>query len=300
MFVNLVVGDISQRVDFTLSVLSPVASAMRAAFVSVNLFSLLCDGNTSVTATSTGTITRFGGPILYLFVYGFVLLAILVWADSGSVLPRRMSAPRRRQLQLAPAEEQAPHGASRTDVADEAKSVSGSSDLLRVLHVTKTFGNNKVVDDVSLGVSNDTVFAMLGPNGAGKTTCFNIIRKSIKILTSYVSNIYFSGGDVMPDVGDVLIKGVSVVHHPRSARLSLGVCPQFTAIDSQLTVREHLTIYARLKGLRGEEILANVDSLMRATALISYADRLASKLSGGNQRKLSLAIALLGMFAPLC
>lgn len=78
--------------------------------------------------------------------------------------------------------------------------------------------------------------------------------------------------------------------------MSLGVCPQFTAIDSQLTVREHLLVYGRLKGLyRGEEVQSNVERLMRATSLHMYADRLASKLSGGNQRKLSLAIALIGM-----
>ena len=78
----------------------------------------------------------------------------------------------------------------------------------------------------------------------------------------------------------MLINDTSIVHHPRSARLSLGVCPQFTAIDSQLTVREHLMIYGRLKGLyRGEELNRNVECLMRATALHTYADRLASKLS---------------------
>ena len=100
----------------------------------------------------------------------------------------------------------------------------------------------------------------------------------------------------MPDSGDVLVEGTSVVNHPRTARLSLGVCPQFTAIDSQLTVREHLMIYGRFKGLRpGPELHTNVNTLMKATALYQYADRLASKLSGGNQRKLSLAIALIGI-----
>lgn len=102
-------------------------------------------------------------------------------------------------------------------------------------------------------------------------------------------------GDIIPDLGDVLIQGVSVVRHPRTARLSLGVCPQFTAIDSQLTVREHLHIYGRLKGLyRGPELEESVDILLQSTALDLYADRLASQLSGGNQRKLSLAIALIG------
>jgi ATP-binding cassette subfamily A (ABC1) protein 3 len=85
------------------------------------------------------------------------------------------------------------------------------------------------------------------------------------------------------------------VHNPRAARVFLGVCPQFTAIDSQLTVRQHLRVYGRLKGLkRGEEVNRNIEMLLRATSLDIYADRLASKLSNGNQRKLSLAIALIG------
>ncbi|KAG1742779.1 uncharacterized protein EDB91DRAFT_297988 [Suillus paluster] len=263
-------------IHFTLSVLSPVASVMRAAFVSVNLFSLLCDGTTPVTTASLGDIMRYGGPILYLFVYGFVLFGILVWVDSGSIIPRRFLNTKKRQVRMN--ELQANFEANRQDVAAEAHAVGHSSDALRLLHLTKAFGGNKVVDDVSYGVSRDTIFAMLGPNGAGKTTTFNMIR-----------------GDVVPDMGDVLIKGTSVLTSPRTARLSLGVCPQFTAIDSQLTVREHLMIYGRLKGLnRGHELKSNVEALMVATSLHVYADRLASQLSGGNQRKLSLAIALIG------
>lgn len=99
----------------------------------------------------------------------------------------------------------------------------------------------------------------------------------------------------MPDIGDVFINGTSVVRHPRTARSSLGVCPQFTAIDSQLTVREHLMIYGRLKGLRrGTELDTSIEAILHGTSLVMYADRLASKLSGGNQRKLSLAISLIG------
>jgi ATP-binding cassette subfamily A (ABC1) protein 3 len=93
----------------------------------------------------------------------------------------------------------------------------------------------------------------------------------------------------------VLIDGLSVVRHPRTARSALGVCPQFTAIDSQLSVREHLIVYGRLKGLhKGQELEESVEAILHGTGLNMYADRLASKLSGGNQRKLSLAIALIG------
>lgn len=111
------------------------------------------------------------------------------------------------------------------------------------------------------------------------------------------SSLRYIGGDVIADSGDVLIDGISVTRNPRTARLALGVCPQFTAIDSQLTVREHLTTYGRLKGLiLGQGLEESVDSVLHGTALVTYADRLASKLSGGNQRKLSLAIALIGRF----
>ncbi|KAG1840268.1 hypothetical protein DFJ58DRAFT_858320 [Suillus subalutaceus] len=239
---------------------------MRAAFVSINLFSLLCDGTTPVTTSSLGDILRYGGPIVYLVVYGFILFGILVWVDSGSIIPRRFLNTKGRKGRMD--ELQANFEANRQDVAAEARAVAHSSDALPIkLSMTCLMG--------CLGI---LFLPMLGPNGAGKTTTFNMIR-----------------GDIVPDMGDVLIKGVSVLNSPRTARLSLGVCPQFTAIDSQLTVREHLMIYGRLKGLnRGHELKTNVEALMIATSLHMYADRLASQLSGGNQRKLSLAIALIG------
>ncbi|KAF9067262.1 P-loop containing nucleoside triphosphate hydrolase protein [Rhodocollybia butyracea] len=258
-------------IHFTLSILSPVASTLRASFVSVNLFSLLCLGDT-FTTSQIGDIMRFGGPILYLIVYSFVLMAILVWYDSaGSLRPAQGWLRRSSKSKLEPS-------TTGEDVLKEASEASASDDLLRVLDVSKTFGNNKVVDRVSLTVSRDTIFALLGPNGAGKTTTFNMIR-----------------GDILPDYGDIFVANSSVVRHPQKARFSLGVCPQFTAIDSQMTVREHLIIYGRLKGIPNGPVLVNdIAVILTATGLAAYADRLASKLSGGNQRKLSLAIALIG------
>ncbi|KDQ62888.1 hypothetical protein JAAARDRAFT_168184 [Jaapia argillacea MUCL 33604] len=273
-------GEIITKINFTMSILSPVANVIRACLVSVNLFSLLCDGSTPVTAASLGDILRYGGPIVYLIVYGLILFAILVWVDSGSTFRRRLSTWRgRRRRDAATSTENLSTSGIHDDVDGEAKAVAVSEDSLRVMGVTKSFGRDRpVVDDVSFGVGKDTCFALLGPNGAGKTTTFNMIR-----------------GDIFPNAGDILIKNTSVIQHPRTARLSLGVCPQFTAIDPQLTVAEHLLIYGRLKGLRrGEEVKSNVDMLMHATGLDIYKDRLASKLSGGNQRKLALAIALMG------
>ena len=96
--------------------------------------------------------------------------------------------------------------------------------------------------------------------------------------------------------GDVLIDNISVSKDAKTTRASLGVCPQFTAIDDALTVRETLVIYGMLKGLSRATIVKDVDTLLVVTHLHQYANRLASTLSGGNQRKLSLAIALIGLF----
>ncbi|RPD64790.1 P-loop containing nucleoside triphosphate hydrolase protein [Lentinus tigrinus ALCF2SS1-6] len=274
-------GKNTNIIHFTMSLLSPSLNVVRASFVSVNLFSLLCDGSAHVPTSSLGSITRFGGPILYLILYGLALFGILIYVDSGSVWKQKVlargSRPNTRSGSTNGAASSHQH--QRPDVLAEAHAVKESQDALRVLDVSKSFWRaGKVVDSVSFGVAQDTIFALLGPNGAGKTTAFNMIR-----------------GDLLPDGGEILINGRSIVRHTQQARLSLGVCPQFTAIDAQLTVREHLHVYARLKGLRrGAETQRNVHAIMVATGLDVYADRLASKLSGGNQRKLALAIALIG------
>ncbi|QRV97372.1 ABC transporter [Ceratobasidium sp. AG-Ba] len=265
-------------VHYTISLVSPVASVVRAAFVSVNLFSILCDGLGNYSPTSPSSMGKFGGPVVYLIGWILVLFGLLMWIEYGKPIPKWLRFWRNTTAQENDAERTAAqNGAFSAQVKAEAKRVQNSQDALRVLNVTKTFpGRFTAVDDVSFGVDNET-FAMLGPNGAGKTTTFNIIR-----------------GDVRPTNGDVLISGVSIVDELAAARVSLGVTPQFSAADSQLTVREHMMIYGSLKGLRGENLRENVELLMEATALSQYRDRLASKLSGGNARKLSLALSLIG------
>lgn len=274
------------------------------------MFDLLCHGSTHADSHVYGQLSRFGGPILYLFLTGFVLLGVIVWVDSGS---RRFYVLRQTAPGQNIAADEEKKGPAKEDVAAEAEAVANSKDALRMLHVSKSFGRNVVLDDVTLGVPVNTggrykfasirgyrpdtlvVFALLGPNGAGKTTAFNIIRECEALGLLVFKLTLNVGGDLIPNAGDVFIKGISVVDNPQAARVSLGVCPQFSAIDSHLTVRQHLYIYGRLKGLRpGLELDENTKALMRATGIEPYADRLANKLSGGNKRKLALAIALMG------
>lgn len=154
-----------------------------------------------------------------------------MWIEYGKPVPKLLRFQRKTSAAQTDAEQRALQNSSfGAEVKAEAERVHHSDDALRVLDVTKIFpGRFTAVDDVSFGVGNET-FAMLGPNGAGKTTTFNIIR-----------------GDIRPTKGDVLINGLSIVNEPASARVSLGVTPQFSAADSQLTVREHMMIYGSLK-----------------------------------------------------
>ncbi|CAE6513623.1 unnamed protein product [Rhizoctonia solani] len=267
-----------QIVHYLMALITPVVSIVRAGFVSINLFSILCDGLGNYSPSAPGSMNKFGAPIVYLIVWILFLFGLLMWIEYGKPVPKQLRFRRKALHEQQDVEQSSRGNASFADeVKAEAERVQQSDDALRVLNVSKVFpGRFTAVDDVSFGVDNET-FAMLGPNGAGKTTTFNIIR-----------------GDIRPTKGDVRINGMSIVDEPASARVSLGVTPQFSAADSQLTVREHMMIYGSIKGLHGEELKRNVDMLIEATTLGQYGDRLASKLSGGNARKLSLALALIG------
>jgi ABC-type multidrug transport system ATPase subunit len=167
------------------------------------------------------------------------------------------------------------------DVANELSRVTDSQDGLRVLHLTKSFKKFVAVEDVTFGVGRGEVFALLGPNGAGKTTTISLIR-----------------GDIQPSErgGDIFVENVSVTKNRAIARSNLGVCPQFDAMD-QMTVIEHLRFYAQIRGI--SDVDHNVRQVIRAVGLGPFQHRMAMKLSGGNKRKLSLGIALMGNPAVL-
>jgi len=101
-------------------------------------------------------------------------------------------------------------------------------------------------------------------------------------------------GEIRPNRGngEIYVESISVANDREVARSHLGVCPQHDAMD-QMTAVEHLRFYAGVRGVKNAE--RSVQALVRAVGLAPFADRMGSKLSGGNKRKLSLAIALIGM-----
>ena len=132
------------------------------------------------------------------------------------------------------------------------------------------------VRGVHLGVKRGEVFGYLGVNGAGKTT-------TLACLTGERAITY----------GDAYINGISISNQTKVRRF-VGYCPQFDALFPLLTGREHLSFYGRVKGLSGEELQTQIEMLLNVLSLTKYANRRAGTYSGGNKRKLSVAIAMIG------
>ncbi|CAH8434439.1 unnamed protein product [Schistosoma turkestanicum] len=148
-----------------------------------------------------------------------------------------------------------------------------------VINLTKFFPLKKKpsVNSLTFAVRPGECFGLLGVNGAGKTTTFNMIT-----------------GKLHPSMGTVYVNGFNVVTQTKNAHKNLGYCPQFDAVHDLLTGRETLSLYARLRGFPEEQIPITVSELLQNMGLSPYADRIASAYSGGNRRKLSTAIAIIG------
>jgi ATP-binding cassette, subfamily A (ABC1), member 3 len=254
---------------FTISLITPAGCLLRALLLTLNEFSVLCRGK-DIIEPYPGHILAYGGPILYLTIQAVLLFVAVVWIDSGYKPGFLVKTNVRRQDSESRVDGQA------DDVAAELSRAQSTSSGLRAQHLTKSFDGVIAVGDLSFAINTSSVFALLGPNGAGKSTTISLIR-----------------GDLRPDHrgGDVFINNISISKDRLDARRQLGVCPQFDAMD-MMTVEEHLRFYATARGV--PDVQRNVDNVINAVGLTPYRHRLAQKLSGGNKRKLSLGIALIG------
>lgn len=138
----------------------------------------------------------------------------------------------------------------------------------------KTFGSRTAVDNLTLCVHTGEVFALLGVNGAGKTTT----------LRALCGLIPFDSGEIR------------VLGHPAGtaeAKACIGVSPQETAVAENLTARENLELTARIYGMDKISAHRAAQEQIDALSLSEIADRRAKKLSGGWQRRLSIAMALI-------
>jgi len=137
--------------------------------------------------------------------------------------------------------------------------------------VTKTV-DYLAVNDVSFKVYQNEIFSILGPNGAGKSTLLNIM---VGLIRGSQGDVYYDGMSVNSDLSKI--------------RKDFGVCPQNNVIFDELTVEEHLNIYG---GIKNTEV--NVDEILKEVDLLDQKEKKASKLSGGQKRKLCIALAVIG------
>ena len=149
--------------------------------------------------------------------------------------------------------------------------------LLACRDLHKRYGERVALDGVSFDVAPGEAVGLLGPNGAGKTT-------TIKIVC----------GLLAPDVGEVLIAGARVGRRSTDARRSIGYVPHEIALYPELSAVENLAFWGRLSDLKGRTLSTKIDTVLEIVDLRERRNDKVREFSSGMQRRLNLAVALLG------
>ncbi len=147
--------------------------------------------------------------------------------------------------------------------------------LFSVRNLTKRFGDNTVVNDLSFDIAPGECLGVIGPNGAGKTTT---IRMCL--------------GQSAPDSGSILALGLRMPQDARAIKARLGVVSQFDTLDPDFNLEENILVYGRYFGMKTADIKARVPQLLEFASLTHKAKAKPGELSGGMKRRLSLARAL--------
>ncbi|KAF5917731.1 hypothetical protein HPG69_013568 [Diceros bicornis minor] len=155
----------------------------------------------------------------------------------------------------------------------------GQNDILEIKELTKVYRRKRkpAVDRICVGIPPGECFGLLGVNGAGKSSTF-------KMLT----------GDTTVTRGDAFLNKNSILSNIHEVHQNMGYCPQFDAITELLTGREHVEFFALLRGVPEKEVGKVGEWAIRKLGLVKYGEKYAGNYSGGNKRRLSTAIALIG------
>jgi len=160
------------------------------------------------------------------------------------------------------------------------KSFKNTQPIISLENISLTFGKRKILDNVSFKINQGQILGMLGPNGVGKSTIFNLITGLIK-----------------PDFGKIKFNGTDVVDYPiylRTTKFKIGYVPQYGGYFSDLTLLENLKAIAEIIIKDKSLINFKIDLLIAKFELDAVRDIKAKFLSGGQKKKLVIALALLG------
>ena len=147
---------------------------------------------------------------------------------------------------------------------------------IKTINLTKRFKDKTAVDSLNLSIEQGELFALLGVNGAGKTT-------TIKMLSCLTA----------PTSGDALLLGDSILSRPYAVKQKTNVSPQENAVAPNLSVQENLELIAQIYGTNGKTAQTKANEMMSLFGLSEAARDKAKTLSGGMQRRLSIAMALI-------
>jgi ABC-2 type transport system ATP-binding protein len=148
--------------------------------------------------------------------------------------------------------------------------------MIEVQHLRHTYGDRVALDDVSFAVQRGEVFGLLGPNGGGKTTLFKILATLMR-----------------PSGGDGSVAGDSITANPAGVRRHLGVVFQHPSLDGKLTVFENLMCHGHLYGMHGAPLRDRIAEMLQRVRIEDRQGDYVETLSGGLQRRVELAKALL-------
>eukprot|EP00038_Savillea_parva_P020504 m.31532 g.31532 ORF g.31532 m.31532 type:complete len:1880 (-) comp4810_c0_seq1:140-5779(-) len=211
-----------------------------------------------------------GVSCLALFIEGIFFIMLLLFLEWLDTRGRRAGA---QQVDATIPDED-------EDVWEERSRVSeghAKDEAVVVENLTKLFGTKAAVNKVTFGIPHGECFGLLGVNGAGKTTLFRMLT-----------------GEIGMSFGGAAVNGSDVARDLVNARRHIGYTPQYDGLIPHLTGRDHLVMFGLLRGIPDEHLHREVNHTIAMLDLDKHADNLAGTYSGGNKRKLSTAIALIG------
>ena len=163
------------------------------------------------------------------------------------------------------------------------KNINKNDYSVKIKNMQKIYNNNSCISKPTIGVKNISFtvdygecFGLLGLNGAGKTTIFKAITE-----------------EHAPTHGSIYINGLNILKNFDEVKLMFGYCPQFDAIFPYMTVKENLEFYSKIKGVDPDKLSEIIRAMIESMTLTKYTNKLAGRLSGGNKRKLSVAISMI-------
>ena len=149
--------------------------------------------------------------------------------------------------------------------------------MIQVEHLTKWYGSNQAVKDLSFEIGDKGVYGFLGPNGAGKSTTLNMLT-----------------GCLSPTEGKIIVGGFDILEEPKKAKKRIGYLPEQPPVYMQESPWEYLHFVGEAKGLRGEELETQVSDALAKTGTEDVKHKRIGALSKGYRQRVGIAQALLG------